>query len=809
MSVIIDAAKHGSRRNIILATSATILLLFLVAGLWSAFVFDMQRSEEIRAEVSAEPSSMRLRDFVQMRLLSVATVWTPEAEQSSPERAEFYTQAKHVLDHLPGLLAINWIDREGFIRIVYPEKPNKAALGRDLKTHPSAKTTFLRAMNTGREQLSPPITLYQGGQGLAAYIPVKNQRGEILGFINAVFRLRPLFQAGLGDQLLSHFHVHALYQGKKVFDSQLLPPNEEPDLTWSRPIKLSKDVVFDLQITPLKGKHHWHSIMWFLFAGSLVLSLLLGALLWRLLESRHHLRKSSLFYSQLIATMNEGLFVVDDQGIIQLANSQMHEILQHDKKLEGLHIQDFIPEQSSTNILFSSRDAHPPDIPQMIQWKSKNDTMIPCLVSCRKLEAEAKNQLLCVAMNISERLAAEEKAKSIHNQLIQAQKMEAIGRLAAGVAHDFNNVLTAIIGFAELLEEDLPENSESLDDVHEILRASEQAKSLTQRILHLSRGQHGQARPVLVDESLNNVTAMLRQLVGVEYSIHCTPQAPDAWITIDPNHIENIITNLVINARDAMKQGGSIDIISHVIELDSEDTHTGQLQAGPYVCIVVSDQGDGIPAEILPQVLEPFFTTKPEGQGTGLGLSTVYAMMRSVDGDLHIKSVLGQGTTISLYFPLSTTPEGTKRTEEKIISTPGHDELILVVEDQDMLRKMVARILRKAQYRVLEAADGLEAFELYKKNAQNINFILSDVVMPNVSGPELYKMIDKEKGYSAQSVPFLLMSGHAPNKAFKNFLAGEKRPPIIHKPFKSDALLARIAALLQDSASSPENNKSQ
>lgn len=786
--------------NFLLPLLVSLVLAGATIAVWFMFRYDLRRAKQVRAEVTAEQSALRLHDFVHSRLFSVENLGF-HSDFSTPWNPKRFTQhAQSVLKNLPGLLAINWVDDQGIIRIVLPEAPNRAALNRDLKTHPSASKTFLRAMREKTMQVTPPIDLYQGGKGIAAYVPVMGPYDSVVGYLNAVFRLAPLVEASLGQKVSSHYAVGITSATDTLYASAQDPFNlltkDSQRVHATQEFDLFSDVRWTLTLVPLETEEHGALLSQIFLFSSLLLVVIFGILLGKFLEGRSDLHANAVFHSQLISTMNEGLIVVDDAGLVQLANKRMASLLGVDAPLEGRSIADMFAEQEN----FCAHEFSDPKFsaaPRELLWRRQDQSTFPSLVSCRALPNLPTNMSLCVVMDVSEQVKAQREKQSMQTQLIQAQKMEAIGRLAAGVAHDFNNTLTAVRGFAELLTEDLAPESQGQADAQEIVKATDHAEALTRRLLSLSRQQSTEQQFVTVDESLRNVSQLLNRLVRPDIKIHTRPNSQNAKILIDPSHIEHIATNLVVNARDALPDGGEIILSSGLTELDPADIQGTGLSPGEHVWLEVSDTGCGIDEKNLSQVLEPFFTTKEEGQGTGLGLSTVYGMVRAASGHLTIDSSVGLGTAVRLLFPLA--KNELRKNEFSVVpkTQNGHGELILVIEDEDLVRAMVKRILTRANYQVLEASDGRRGLEIFHNRAAEIAVLISDMLMPEMSGAELYKKVIAQAQEQQLQTQILLMTGYA-NEALLRSLHGPDGPPaLLRKPFSSQALLQQVQKLIR------------
>jgi PAS domain S-box-containing protein len=397
-----------------------------------------------------------------------------------------------------------------------------------------------------------------------------------------------------------------------------------------------------------------------------------------------------------------------------------------------------------------------------------------------------ERQVLAVAAEITERKAAEEALRKSEEQLRQAQKMEAVGQLAGGVAHDFNNLLTAILGYTALIAESTRNQPEVLPDLEEIRKAGERAGSLTRQLLTFSRKQV--AQPAIVD--LNGVVAqvekVLHRVIGEDIAIEAVTAPKLAPVKADPNQIEQVLINLAVNARDAMPRGGTLRIETRNDYMPADPRQPGSVPV-PGVLLTVTDTGTGIPEEIRDRVFEPFFTTKGPGKGTGLGLSTVYGIVTQNAGAIALETERNKGTTFSIRFPAVDQPVDAGRNGRGGSVLHAGTETILLVEDEQGVRQLVQRVLAVRGYEVLEARDVPHALELSATFPGQIHLLLSDIVMPVLSGPDLAQRIVAER----PDIRVLYMSGFANQlqTARGSLSAGVT---ILHKPFTPEHLVRTV-----------------
>jgi PAS domain S-box-containing protein len=420
----------------------------------------------------------------------------------------------------------------------------------------------------------------------------------------------------------------------------------------------------------------------------------------------------------------------------------------------------------------------------------------PIELSLSAWQDEGRTQATVVIRDITERKQAQDVLRQRDAQLQQAQKMEAIGRLAGGVAHDFNNLLTAIVGFGGLVRDSLPDNDPIRADVDEVLTAADRAAGLTHQLLAFSRRQVVTPRSIALEEIVANTEKMLRRLIGEDIVLIC-PAAPKLGrVRADPGQIEQILVNLAVNARDAMPDGGELRIDLCDVEFDQANAPPrAGLEPGRYVRLAVSDSGSGIEPEIIGHIFEPFFTTKPEGMGTGLGLAMVYGIAQQNGGSVEVESSATRGTTFRVYFPRLDSTEATVPADGPPSPAELASETVLLVEDDDRVRGLVATVLRKRGFTVLVASRGDEALEIARGHAAPIHLLLSDIVMPGMSGRVVAARVTELR----PETRVLLMSGYS-DEASPRVGVESAKMPFIQKPFSMDVLAARIREALSGPA---------
>ena len=411
----------------------------------------------------------------------------------------------------------------------------------------------------------------------------------------------------------------------------------------------------------------------------------------------------------------------------------------------------------------------------------------------RQLESLSQTNAHKRSVAEKERADALEALYNTEKQLLQSQKLEAVGRLAGGISHDFNNLLTVILGYSDIMKRNLQEGHPLRRNVEEIVRASERAASLTRQLLAFSRKQVMQPKVFDLNTVISDLEKMLRRMIGEDVELRVNLQDELDHIKADPVQLEQVIMNLVVNARDAMPRGGKLSIETSNVYLDEAYAREHvSVVPGDYVMLAISDTGCGMSEETRRHIFEPFFTTKEQGKGTGLGLSMVYGIVRQSGGNIWVYSEVGRGTTFKVYFPRVTAHAEEHKRISGALDGPRGSETILLVEDAELVRNLARQVLETAGYRVLEAANAEAAIDLCEKiNGDRIDLLLTDVVMPGMSGNEMSRiLVAKQPG-----MPVLYMSGYT-DEAIVQHGVLEAGINFLQKPFTPGALASKVREVL-------------
>jgi two-component system cell cycle sensor histidine kinase/response regulator CckA len=514
------------------------------------------------------------------------------------------------------------------------------------------------------------------------------------------------------------------------------------------------------------------------------------------------LRESENRYRTIFENTGTVIAIIEEDTTISLVNTEFEKLMGYSKEeIENKKSWTELVEQGS---LERSKEYHhlrridPNLAPRSyeLQLIAKDGNIRDTLATVSMIPRTKKS--LASVLDITEFKRAEKEKAGLEDQFRQSQKMEAIGRLAGGIAHDFNNVMTVIKGYNQLSLIELKQEDPLRTNLEEIEKAIDRATDLTRQLLAFSRRQIFEVKVLNLNIVLQDLEKMLKRIIGEDIELANFLAEDLGKAKIDPGQIEQVIMNLAVNARDAMPNGGKFTIETANIVLDEEYARNHiAVKPGDYVMLSVSDTGSGMTPEVKEKVFEPFFTTKEKSKGTGLGLSTVYGIIKQSGGNIWVYSELGQGTTFKIYLPRVDEQAEELPEKPKIGEIPRGNETILIVEDDEPVRKLAARILKRQGYTVLEAHHEAEAISIGKERKEPIHIMLVDVIMPEVSGNQLVVSMRQVR----QDFKVLYMSGYTDNAIVHHGIL-EKGVNYIQKPFTMDGLARKVREVLDKDSKS-------
>lgn len=687
----------------------------------------------------------------------------------------------------PGVRTLQWVE-DGVIRQTYPQVGNEAVIGYNIRNDPRefVRADLARAESSSTIVLSGPLELVQGGLGVIGRLAVVNASGDRIGMAAVVLDVEPILaEAGVEADPALMIVLSAPRSGPFAGDSSILARD---------PVRVAVPLpegAWELAALPAAGWEEAGAARLSVVRSVLLLLVALSTLVAWLLVGRHQarLREAEMEahrvgqerFSRLFALMPDGAVIsrMKDSRIIEV--NPAAEALMGRSRVEvigrtSLELDFWVdPEDRARAERLIQTEGMALNFPA--KFLGADGRIRDGLFSGRAIEVGDEWCWLSLFRDVTEQ-------RELEAQLAHAQKLEAVGRLAGGVAHDFNNLITAIAGYAELLRTGFDHDDARRADVDEILRASGRAARLTQQLLAFARRQVVQPRVVDLNEVIASVTSLLRRLLGADIVLDVAMNDEPVPVLIDPGQFEQLLVNLAVNSRDAMPSGGRLSV-------------GVEAQRGSAV-LTVRDTGQGMGADVLAQAFEPFFTTKGPGKGTGLGLSTAYGIVQQAGGTITVESEETTGTSFTIVLPLAEGEVSPVQDDDAEPKGAGGSETVLVAEDEPQVRRLAERALRAAGYQVLSAPDGAQALARSREVRGQIHLLVTDVVMPGMGGPELATAFLADR----PDARVLYISGYTGDEVARQGLAAAGLA-FLPKPFTPSEFTDRVRELL-DSPKTPQ-----
>jgi len=551
---------------------------------------------------------------------------------------------------------------------------------------------------------------------------------------------------------------------------------------------LMKDTGFIVHISVLKG-------FLFIIITGLLLYELISRYIKKSMQSERALEDEVTRRRLLLEQSRDGIVVLDQNGKVYEANRRFTDMLGYSpEEILQLHVWDWDTQWTSEQLLEKIRTVDASGDHFETLHKRRDGTFYDVEISTNGAVYAGQKLVFCICRDITERKKAEEEKEKLKNELLQAQKMEAVGQLAGGVAHDFNNILAAIIGYGHILKVKMQEDDPLKNYPDRILALSDRAANLTKSLLAFSRKQIISPKPVNLNKVIKNVETLLSRIIGEDLKLETVFATDDLIVMADPGQMEQVFMNFATNARDAMPNGGLLTICTKTIEMDREFIKEhGFGNEGRYALIAITDTGIGMDSETKEKIFEPFFTTKGVGKGTGLGLAMVYGAITQNGGHINFYSEPGKGTTFKIYLPLIQAKiEAEEVKPANIHALEKGPETILLAEDEPEVRLLTKNLIEGYGYTVIDAIDGADAIDKFMLNKDKIELLLFDVMMPQKNGREAYEEIKKIN----PDVKVIFTSGYPADTVRKQAILEEGADFII-KPALPENLLKKIRDVLE------------
>jgi two-component system, cell cycle sensor histidine kinase and response regulator CckA len=805
-----------------------LLPFFIFLIFFAGNLFLWHKAETLRRELihsyssnSAEQVMLTISSQIHERvndLTLLTTLWN-----NYPflfRKTRFENDAAALVDREKAYYAINFIDTSGMVIVSAPEGLKSRILNRNIGNYPERQKWREQARRNGVcvSSLSKLYAgKYDGAKSLIIWYPVFKEEKDsrsFTGFVSGVILLDVFIKNMIHRTVSPEYRYSIALDGNMVYSDSI----DRNDSEFESKCALISDTVYgrnwSVKAYPgashkllLLNKSNYHSLLTATLLSIFVTVAVTALFIFgrRLRSNRRELRESQSRYSSLVEMSPYAVIICKNRKIV-FANMATRDIFRYKKYEEymGKDITEVAVSEPSLLLPDTENRGSASGAKHFEHYetvmKRIDGTEFPAEVYIKALDSQNEKLEQVMITDITERKKTEAILKESEERLRQSQKMEIVGRLTGGIAHDFNNLLTPIVSYADLLLQDLGSAGNHASDLNGIKEAALRARSLISQLLAFSSKQVLRTQVLDLSEAVNNMRSIITRLIGenIRTDFDFTPLAT---IKADPSQIEQIILNLIVNAKDAMPDGGDMHITTSVALMEGSEPvlYKGGLKGGKYVCLRISDSGSGMDPETIRQIFEPFFTTKEKGRGTGLGLAIVYGIVKQHAGAVDVASESGKGTVFSIYFPFCSEPLINDKNEHEQARKPVDHATILFVEDERIVRLPTCRILERNGYSVIEAENGEQALRILKENDNKINLLITDMIMPGISGRQLFHQIRE----SMPELQVLYISGYTEDVFTKGNVLG-KNEFFLQKPFTISEFISFVSGILEKSIRSSE-----